>query len=259
VDRALVCGTKVFLFSFQTPQTVYDTISIAFMFELNTPVENLYLVGPARAKLLKNLGIATLRDLLFYFPRYHQDLSRFTPIADLKANEFANIKARVISVKSFRTRVRKLTITHVLVEDDSANILCVWFNQPFLSKVFKAGDQFLFSGKVVLSKNKLQLSNPIYEQEKAEQVHTARLVPVYPLTASLTQKQLRSVIKNYLDKILLPEYLPVEILREEKLLDENLKKPMPLWLMKLLNKKLKPSLLNLHHPKKNLSTILYSI
>lgn len=191
------------------------------MFDLKSPIEKLYLVGPARAKLLKHLGIHTLQDLLFYLPRAHHDLSHFTPIAELQSNQFANIKARVVSVKSFRTRVRRLTLTQAVVEDDTGSITCIWFNQPYLQKTLKTGEQFIFSGKVAISKSKLQMQNPIYEQEKNEQVHTARLVPVYPLTASLTQKMLRTIIKTYLDKTTVPEFLPAEILRAEKFLDED--------------------------------------
>ena len=191
------------------------------MFPLNTPVENLYLVGPARAKLFKNLGINNLNDLLYYFPRTHHDLSKITPLNEIKADEFANVKAKVLEIKSFRTKIRRFTLTQALIEDHTGNITCVWFNQPFLNKVIKPGEYFLFSGKVVKTKGKLQLQSPVYEQEKQEQVHTARLVPIYSLTANLTQKQLRGIIKNYLDKIQIPEYLPLEIIREEKLLDEN--------------------------------------
>ncbi|MGE5392130.1 MAG: ATP-dependent DNA helicase RecG [Candidatus Saccharibacteria bacterium] len=191
------------------------------LFDLATPVEQLYLVGPARAKLLKRLGVSTLGDLLFYFPRSHQDLSRFSEIADLKAGETASIKAEVLTIKNFRSRIRRLNITQALVQDGSGSILCVWFNQPFLAKIIKPHSTFILSGKAGISKGKPQLQNPVYEQEKAEQIHTARLVPIYPLTANLTQKQLRSIIKNYLDKVSIPEYLPREILRKEKLMDEN--------------------------------------
>jgi ATP-dependent DNA helicase RecG len=190
-------------------------------FELSTPVEELYLVGPARAKLFKNLGIHTLEDLLFYFPRAHQDLSKFTPINELALGEQGNIKARVLEIKSFRTKVRRFSLTQALVEDDSGSLLCVWFNQPFLTKIIKPGEEFIFSGKVTSSKNKLQLQSPVYEQVKTEQVHTSRLVPLYSLTASLTQKQIRSVIKFYLDKVRLPEYLPEHILEQERLYGEN--------------------------------------
>jgi len=187
------------------------------MFDLSTPVEKLYLVGPARAKLLKNLGVDTLYDLLFYFPRTHQDLSKFTPINELQSGEHSNIKARILEIKSFRTKVRRFSLTQALVEDDSGAITCVWFNQPFLAKTLKQGEEFIFSGKITVSKNKLQLQNPVYEEVKNEQVHTSRLVPMYPLTASLTQKQLRSVIKFYLDKTPIPDYLPNDILKKEKL------------------------------------------
>jgi ATP-dependent DNA helicase RecG len=191
------------------------------MFELNTPIENLYLVGPARAKLLKRLEIKTLEDLIFYFPRAHHDLSQFVSIADLKAGMTSNIKAKILEVKSFRTKVRKLSLTQALIEDDTGSIICIWFNQPFLSKILIKNQQFIFSGKVAISKNKLQMQNPVYEQERAEQIHTSRLVPLYSLTASLTQKQIRFIIKTYLDKIELPEYLPKEIIDAENLLDEN--------------------------------------
>ncbi|MBI4049730.1 MAG: ATP-dependent DNA helicase RecG [Candidatus Doudnabacteria bacterium] len=191
------------------------------MFDLRTPIENLYLVGPARAKILKRLEIQNLGDLLFYFPRAHQDLSKITLISDLKPGEFSNIKAKVLEIKTFRTKVRKLSLTHALVGDETGSITCLWFNQPFLSKVIKPHETFLFSGKVALEKNKLQLQNPIYEQEKPEQIHTKRLVPIYSLTAQITQKQLRTIIKTYLDKVTLPEYLPSQITKAEGLLDRN--------------------------------------
>src|SRR6188472_727794 len=107
------------------------------MFDLQTPVENLYSVGPARAKLLKNLGITTLEDLIFYFPRAHNDLSKFTEIDKLKLAETANIKAKILEAKTFRTKVRRFTLTQALVEDETGSILCVWFNQPFLAKILK--------------------------------------------------------------------------------------------------------------------------
>jgi len=190
-------------------------------FDLSIPIEQLYLVGPARAKLLKNLGIETLNDLLFYFPRAHHDLSKFTSIIDLKAGENANIKGRILEVKSFRTKVRRFSLTQALVEDGTGSIICVWFNQPFLAKVIKPHEEFVFSGKVTIAKNKLQLQNPVYEPVRAEQIHTSRLVPLYSLTASLTQKQLRYIIKTYLDKVILPEYLPADILRKEKLFSQD--------------------------------------
>src|SRR6185436_10682194 len=118
------------------------------MFELSTPIQNLYLVGPARAKLLKNLGIETLQDLLFYFPRAHADLSKFTPISELKLGITANIKAKILEVKSFRTKVRRFNLTQALVEDDTGAILCVWFNQPYLVKMLKKQEYFIFSGKI---------------------------------------------------------------------------------------------------------------
>ncbi|MBX4187162.1 MAG: ATP-dependent DNA helicase RecG [Candidatus Doudnabacteria bacterium] len=191
------------------------------MFSLTTPIEQLYLVGPARAKLLKNLGIETLGDLLFYFPRAHHDLSKFTQIADLKAGDLANIKAKVLEIKSFRTKVRRFSLTQALVEDETGSITCVWFNQPFLAKVIKPHEDFIFSGKITIAKNKLQVQNPVYEQLRTEQIHTSRLVPLYSLTANLTQKQLRYIIKTYLDKTILPEYLPPDILSNEELLPED--------------------------------------
>lgn len=201
------------------------------MFNLLTPVEDLYLVGPARAKILKKLGIKTLEDLLFYFPRNHQDLSNLTEISKLKPGEFSNIKAEVLELKTFRTKIRRLSLTQALVEDNTGSIVCVWFNQPFLSKVIKAHETYLLSGKVTFVKNsakggsasggKLQIQNPVYEQEKTEQIHTARLVPLYSLTAQITQKQLRTIIKTYLDKVTIPDYLPEQIRNTEKLLAED--------------------------------------
>lgn len=188
----------------------------------STPIEELPKVGPAFAKRFKLLKIRTLGDLIFYFPRTYEDLSNISKIKDVKINESITIHGKLLDISQDRSWVKKMSITKGLIQDDTGSIEAVWFNQPFLVKSLKKGDELMLSGKVSVGRDgRIILSSPIYEKlSLKETLHTGRIIPIYPETRGTSSRLIRYILKPALtaikDKI--PETLPEEILEEADLI-----------------------------------------
>ncbi|HQH53782.1 MAG TPA: ATP-dependent DNA helicase RecG, partial [Candidatus Hydrogenedentes bacterium] len=185
-------------------------------FSLEQPVSSLPGIGEKRALLLLNLEIASVRDLLFHFPRDYQDRRQPTPIARLKDGDTATIRAEVVRSNSLRLR-RRLSATEALLRDDSGEVRAVWFGLGFLSRTLTPGKQGFFTGAVG-KWNGLSLRNPDYEllsNDDEDRLHTGRIVPVYRLTEKLSQRMLRRWVRIALDeaKDLVEDRLPAEIAR----------------------------------------------
>jgi ATP-dependent DNA helicase RecG len=115
---------------------------------LTTPVQYLKGVGPRVAKLFKKLGVETVQDLLYFFPREYEDRRNPTPLNQLKAgDQVVFIKGEVQKVKHQQTRNR-FSILKVTIADRSGQIPVIFFNQPYLIKLFRPGMKLLVSGKV---------------------------------------------------------------------------------------------------------------
>lgn len=183
---------------------------------LQTPLAGLSKVGKKTEKLLAKLGLITAEDLLYYFPFRYEDFRKTVPINELTIGEMVTVKARVELIGTKRSFKSKKMITECLVSDDSGSLRIVWFNQPFITKSLQSGDVVFFSGKVTRDMLGPQMVSPAYEKEhRGEQTHTARLVPIYPLTQGLTEKQLRFLVSQIIPLTKsISEWLPSEILEE---------------------------------------------
>ncbi len=192
------------------------------MINLNTPISELLGIGKVINKRLSKLDINTITDLLKYLPWRYENLGQTQPIDSIKIGQLANIVATIELIQNKRSFRRKLSITEALVSDDSGSLKVVWFNQPFLIRNLKPGDQVSLAGKLEEKSGQLVLSSPIYEKATSsnEQIHTKGLVPIYHLTSSLAQKQLRSLIKQVLPLAKnLEDWLPKEVKKNLSLLD----------------------------------------
>ena len=187
---------------------------------LDSSIENLKGVNYRILKKLHRLGIRTIKDILFYFPKKYYDFSKITKISTLKHEDIATIKAKVVSVKNIKPRYSKITITELLVEDDTGKLRAYWYNQPYMIKHFSKGLLIHLSGKVVLQRGKKIMQNPIYEflDEQKELTHTGKIIPIYKETKGLRSRWLRYLVKNALAYVNhLGETLPNEILKKRKL------------------------------------------
>jgi ATP-dependent DNA helicase RecG len=187
---------------------------------LETSVTYVKGVGPAVAKKFEKLGVKTVRDLLYYFPHRHLDYSKLKKIADLKAGEEQTIIANVWQANETRPGGRKST--EAIVGDETGNLRVLWFNQPYIAKNLSTNMQIILSGKVNLFNGRLQLASPEWElADGHDLLHTGRLVPVYPLTQGLYPRQVRRLMKDFIEKWAgqAPDFLPEEIRARLKLLD----------------------------------------
>ncbi len=171
-------------------------------------INSLHGIGAERAKLFAKKGIKTVEDLLYYFPRGHEDRTKFCEIADCPVGEFVCIKAKVFSpVKEVRIK-RNFTIYSMVIFDDSGAMNVVWYNNRFVKNAFHTDDEILFYGKVAAARNKKELQNPVYEKAGNERF-IGRIVPVYPLSGNLTQKIIASAMEQAIERAgVMSEYIP---------------------------------------------------
>lgn len=168
-------------------------------------------VGPKRNKQLNRLGLDTVFDLLWNIPRAYFNRSNVNSITELQDGEPASIRGKICSTGTTRTR-GGMNIFKALVEDDSGAITAVWFNQPFLSRVLKPGQEIFLTGKPKrFSYSGMELNVSEYEIIDDEDSHF-KVLPVYALTEGLSQKTMRFITLNSLRGYL--DYYP-EVLDEK--------------------------------------------
>ena len=206
---------------------------------LQEPVVKLSGVGKSRAEKLAKLGIHTIRDLIYYFPRAYENRG---DVRLLGAYDTERPRSYVLTVANEVNSVmikRGMTVSKFRAFDDSGSCEIVFFNSPFVKDIFHTGATFRFYGKASFAKNRrLVLTAPKYEPY-IEGVLLNDFVPVYSLTEGISSKMLENLIKTALE-----EYLPslIDPLPE----DLRLKKSLPT---------IHYALRNIHFPKDTASII----
>ena len=208
---------------------------------LKTPARYIKGVGPKRGELLSRIGIETIGDILYYLPKRYEDRSNIIPIKDLKAGENQTIQGEII-VSGLRRAKSGMPIFQIAITDSTGIIHAIWFNQPYLKDLLKKGDKVILYGRVDRY-DKLQIVQPEYEiiaeeeiassrlnaqpnrggtrNDEVSSLNVGRIVPIYAMTAQLTQKYLRSLIFKTIAEYskLLTERLPTYMIAREKLVD----------------------------------------
>lgn len=173
-------------------------------FGLDAEVTRLHGVGAAKAAQLARLGIATVRDLLYYFPRAYRPVKK---ISELMYGDEATIVAQVSHINAYRTR-NNFHITDVVLSDPTGGITAKFFMQPWLSKQLRPRQYLVVSGKVDRDLNKLCFKSPEHEpltKELQRLLSAAHVYPIYPLTegvkASWLRKTARGIVGFWADKV----------------------------------------------------------
>ncbi|NQU95140.1 MAG: ATP-dependent DNA helicase RecG [Candidatus Omnitrophica bacterium] len=177
-------------------------------------------VGPKKAEILQKLNINTIEDLLYYLPRRYEDRSKFTLIKDLKVGEHHVVRGKVLTLGNHATR-KGMRVFQIAVGDKTGVIYCVWFNQPFLRKLFKVGQEITLYGKVEKYK-KLQINHPEYEfVTENNSLNMGRIVPAYSLTQDITQRYIRFLTHEAITRFLSSAKgaLPTRIMARAHLVD----------------------------------------
>jgi ATP-dependent DNA helicase RecG len=158
------------------------------------------------------LGVKTVRDLLYFFPSRHLDYSRMKTVSQLEEGREETIVANVWEAKITMPGGRRST--EVIVGDETGNVRAMWFNNPYLAKTLTPNMKIVLSGSVRLFNGRFVFESPEWEpMEEGDLIHTGRLVPVYPLTEGLHQRQTRKLIKGAVDSwaIKVPDFLPNDV------------------------------------------------
>jgi ATP-dependent DNA helicase RecG len=161
---------------------------------LTAPLTVIQGVGPHGAKDLESLGLKTLEDLMYYFPRRYDDYSQMKPINRIEYGEEITVIGMVKSIFARSLPENKKHITEVVITDGTAPLRIVWFNQPWIETKIHEGDQLVVSGKIDIRLGRLQMNSPDWEFVDQDHLHTNRIVPVYSLNAQVKQKSLRRMI-----------------------------------------------------------------
>ena len=150
-------------------------------------------IGPKKAKLLAKLHIRTLRDALETYPRDYEDRTVLTRIADIDAEDKYAIRA-VVGTEPRVSRIRKgLTLVKCAIFDESGSLNVTYFNNPYAASLLRVGQEYVFYGRVQGFGRGRSLISPQAEKVAPDADHPGRIVPVYPLTAGLTQRDLERV------------------------------------------------------------------
>jgi len=182
---------------------------------LDAPVTVIRGVGPKQAEHMNRLGLNTIEDLLYFFPRRYDDYSALKTIGQLQFGEEVTIIGRVITIGSYASR-KNMKITEAIISDTTGNIRLIWFNQDYHMRYLRKGMFISVSGKVDYYRGRPVINQPDYEPIDQQQLHTNRIVPVYPLTALITQRWLRRTMFNTIEywSQRIDDFLPSSILTD---------------------------------------------
>jgi ATP-dependent DNA helicase RecG len=187
-------------------------------------------IKASNAAKFRKLGIRTIRDLLYFFPRYHIDYSQKKTIAELPFNIYSDAVMGPVTVSAiiWESRIielgpRRMKATEVVFGDETGNASAIWYNQPYMARQFSTNSRVIFSGKYKIFKGKIVFQSPEWDVEEHDSVHAGRLVPVYALTSGLYQRQVRNLVRRTVNDYSrnLVEFMPSDIKNRLKLLALN--------------------------------------
>lgn len=183
-------------------------------------IKNLKSVGPKRLKLLNNIGIFSIKDLLYFYPRRYEDSSKILKLSEGIIGKKATFRCRILSLLDNRNIRRGLSITSFLIEDDSAEAKLIFFNNRFIKNTIDFGETYLIYGKYERFRGRIQLTSP--EIEKVDNIRNlGRIRGIYNQTKGLTNNNIDYLIDQVIDKNLFEECIPNDLIKKYFLIDKN--------------------------------------
>ena len=182
---------------------------------LTDPITILKGIGPTKAKQFANLNIYTLGDLICHFPRGYEDRTKLVPIEKLQVDVPACFRAMVMNTPR-TSHIRKgLDITKVQVADSTGRLTLTFFNQKFTTEQLCYGKEYIFYGVVSGDFIGYNMTSPVFEEIDAPPVTTRRILPLYPLTAGLSNSSVLKAIQQALSICQPPEEIIPEPVRRQ--------------------------------------------
>jgi ATP-dependent DNA helicase RecG len=190
--------------------------------DIYEPIVNIKGVGPARGRLLENLGILTVNDALWFFPRRYTDRREICKISELSVGRSSVLIARITDVRCKISFSTGINICMCEAEDVTGAVSIVWFNRKGLNNILRQGMSIVIFGIPSFCDGKIEFSNPDFEvvRDGSDIENFIGIVPVYPSTAGLADRWFRKLICKLLEDnlSLVPEYIPQSILEKRGLM-----------------------------------------
>ncbi|WAW14219.1 ATP-dependent DNA helicase RecG [Peptostreptococcus equinus] len=177
-------------------------------------------VGPKKAQKMAKLGIYTIEDAIFNFPRQFEDRSRTKKIIQLVDSEKISVVGKIDRISNFRPR--RMDITEITISDDTGTCKIVFFNKAYIKNTFRVGDRIKIFGSVKMVNDKIEMHNCEIEYDRLDK-NIGVIMPVYKLTQGVTNKDIIGIIRNIFDSsdIKIKEYMPKWLRDKYALCDIN--------------------------------------
>ena len=185
------------------------------MAKLSDPITIIKGIGPTKAKQFENLNIFTLRDLICHFPRGYEDRTQLVTISQLEADRPACFKAMVMNTPRTAHIRKGLDMTKVQLADHTARLNVTFFNSRFAAEQLQYGKEYIFYGAINGDFSGYNMTNPVFESLDSAPVTTRRVLPRYPLTASLSNASVLKAINQALAICDVPEEIIPEDVRRQ--------------------------------------------
>ena len=178
-------------------------------------------VGEKRAELFNKKGIYTVDDLLYLFPRAHEDRTTLKKINECVDGETVCLCVTVFSPVQDRYVRKNMLISTMIAHDETGRITAIWYNNRYLADRLIVGEKYILYGKIATRLGKKEILNPIFEKAN-EQHFTGKIIPIYPLTGNLTQKIVQSAMEKALEaRGTIEEYISADIREKYKICEIN--------------------------------------
>lgn len=188
--------------------------------KLSDDIRYLKGIGEKRAELFHRLGVFTIQDLLYHLPRGYEDRTDVRDIADLQEGESVCVRVYPASgIRSFRARTGA-RVTQLHMSDGTGIMNVTWFNSPYIEKTIRDGGEFVLFGRIGFKGHLPEMINPVIETESTAGSKTGKIVPIYPCTAGLSQRNIRESVEKALAVLSepIPEVLPAAVRQAYKLM-----------------------------------------
>jgi ATP-dependent DNA helicase RecG len=189
---------------------------------LKTRLSSVLATTEERIRLLGEVGLKTVKDLLEYYPRGYEDLNKTLEIHEIRADQKNVLEGSFSGLTSQRTRQGKLLIKALFTTNRGQSLEAVWFNQPHIKHTLPLGEQVMISAKAKLAYGKVSLQNPTFERQDAEMINVGRITPIYREHGKLSSTWLRQKIYPLLDQVeSFYSLLPLEVIENNQLLNKS--------------------------------------
>jgi ATP-dependent DNA helicase RecG len=170
----------------------------------STPVQFLKGVGEGRAKVLQEAGLETIRDLLWFFPMRYEDRRHPTRIADLgrSIDVPVLIRGRVVSAHARVSPRKRMKLFEAILDDGTASVKLIWFNQRFLADQIQQGDRLAVYGAPRTSGyGPLTIESPDWEKFEGTEDDEGAIVAIYSKVGTIAPKAFRKIVDSALETL----------------------------------------------------------